>query len=286
MKATLVALVANALIVSGQGSFEDWRAPGDGDLRSPCPMLNTLANHGFLPRNGQQITRDIAVKGFAEGLNFDPVFGEGIWQQGLKANPHPNATFWSLGNLQTHDLLEHDASLSRQDQFFGNSTFFNKRTWQQTTRFFTAPTLTMLMIGAARTARKLESKAFNPTFIFTRDAESFSQGEVISFPLLFGDIDKEISDRAQVDQWIRTERLPLELGWKRSPIPLGFQQVSKLTRSLLAAEVLLTDANGGQLPNATCVAPDGTVERRSPSARDARNRQRSSIPNFHGFAEM
>ncbi|GMF13647.1 unnamed protein product [Phytophthora lilii] len=27
--------------------------------RSPCPGLNTLANHGYLPRNGQNITKAV-----------------------------------------------------------------------------------------------------------------------------------------------------------------------------------------------------------------------------------
>jgi hypothetical protein len=25
-----------------------WVAPGEGDLRSPCPALNSLANHGYM----------------------------------------------------------------------------------------------------------------------------------------------------------------------------------------------------------------------------------------------
>jgi hypothetical protein len=27
--------------------------------RSPCPMLNTLANHGYLPRDGKNITKEM-----------------------------------------------------------------------------------------------------------------------------------------------------------------------------------------------------------------------------------
>jgi hypothetical protein len=27
-------------------------APGSNDLRGPCPGLNAMANHGYLPRNG------------------------------------------------------------------------------------------------------------------------------------------------------------------------------------------------------------------------------------------
>lgn len=29
-----------------------WVAPGAGDQRGPCPGLNALANHGYLPHNG------------------------------------------------------------------------------------------------------------------------------------------------------------------------------------------------------------------------------------------
>ncbi len=35
--------------VSGSHAF---KAPGSGDLRGPCPGLNALANHGYLPHNG------------------------------------------------------------------------------------------------------------------------------------------------------------------------------------------------------------------------------------------
>jgi hypothetical protein len=29
-----------------------WKAPGKDDQRGPCPGLNALANHGYLPHNG------------------------------------------------------------------------------------------------------------------------------------------------------------------------------------------------------------------------------------------
>jgi hypothetical protein len=35
--------------VSGSHAFV---APGSGDKRGPCPGLNALANHGYLPHNG------------------------------------------------------------------------------------------------------------------------------------------------------------------------------------------------------------------------------------------
>jgi hypothetical protein len=34
------------------GSAHQYIAPGQGDIRAPCPGLNAAANHGFLPHNG------------------------------------------------------------------------------------------------------------------------------------------------------------------------------------------------------------------------------------------
>ena len=38
-------------LVSTTGEYA-WVAPGSGDQRGPCPGLNALANHGYLPHNG------------------------------------------------------------------------------------------------------------------------------------------------------------------------------------------------------------------------------------------
>jgi hypothetical protein len=32
-----------------------WQAPTATDIRGPCPGLNALANHGYLPRDGKKI---------------------------------------------------------------------------------------------------------------------------------------------------------------------------------------------------------------------------------------
>jgi hypothetical protein len=36
-----------------------YQAPGPNDSRSPCPALNALANHGYLPRSGKDISPDV-----------------------------------------------------------------------------------------------------------------------------------------------------------------------------------------------------------------------------------
>lgn len=44
-------------------------APGPNDLRGPCPGLNTLANHGYLPRGGVATPQQI-VTAVQTGFNL------------------------------------------------------------------------------------------------------------------------------------------------------------------------------------------------------------------------
>jgi hypothetical protein len=48
-------------------------APGPNDLRGPCPALNTLANHGYIPRNGSCTVEEIH-HGVMEGFNVEHDF--------------------------------------------------------------------------------------------------------------------------------------------------------------------------------------------------------------------
>lgn len=76
-----------------------WRAPSTDDERAPCPMLNTLANHGFLPHNGRDITRDIFLKALTDALNFDQESVDRLFTGGLNAVPKFNSTVSCLGIL-------------------------------------------------------------------------------------------------------------------------------------------------------------------------------------------
>lgn len=74
-------------------------------------MLNTLANHGFLPHNGKDLSADVATKGLSDALNLEPDLGLLLFQTGLNTNPVPGAQTFSLEDLRTHNIIEHDGSL-------------------------------------------------------------------------------------------------------------------------------------------------------------------------------
>jgi hypothetical protein len=74
-------------------------------------MLNSLSNHGFLPRNGRDIDENQTVTALNEALNLTPDFGRFLFSAGRISNPMPNATTFNLDHLDRHNLFEHDGSL-------------------------------------------------------------------------------------------------------------------------------------------------------------------------------
>jgi hypothetical protein len=59
-------------------------------------MMNTLANHGYLNRDGKNLTQEVVVNALSAGLNFNTTLATIMFTQALPANPEPNATFFTL----------------------------------------------------------------------------------------------------------------------------------------------------------------------------------------------
>jgi len=95
----------------------EYQAPGPGDLRSPCPFLNTLANHGYVNRDGRYISWSAAAKGIHEGYNFTWFQSYFIASAGFYTGiaHHLNPFWFDLEEQSLHRpwLVEHDASLTR-----------------------------------------------------------------------------------------------------------------------------------------------------------------------------
>lgn len=59
-------------------------------------MLNTLANHQFLPHDGRNLTETAIIDAVTSALNFNASLGTILFENALIANPEPNATFFTL----------------------------------------------------------------------------------------------------------------------------------------------------------------------------------------------
>ncbi|KAF2971576.1 heme-thiolate peroxidase [Xylaria multiplex] len=218
-----------------------WAPAGPGDFRGPCPMMNTLANHGFIQRDGRNITRENAVNGLRDGLNFNPTLSNIMFDQAIIANPEPNATYFTLDQLNKHNLLEHDASLSRSDAYFGNNHVFNQTVFDETRKWWQGPIITASMLANSKVARQLSSKAFNPTYVFTLVTEEFSLGEVVAPVIAFGDTENVIVNRTLVEYFFENERLPTELGWTRREDAVSLETILHATDTIRNATRLYTE---------------------------------------------
>jgi hypothetical protein len=84
-----------------------------GDVRSPCPALNTLANHGFLPRSGRNIRPHTFIHGLQSGYNISyPLAAFLTWGSFMLLGQWTKV---SLGDLARHGCVEHNASLGHRD---------------------------------------------------------------------------------------------------------------------------------------------------------------------------
>jgi hypothetical protein len=105
----------------------------NGDQRGPCPAINTLANHGFINRNGKGVLMVDLLKALSEvydiheqtlingpGVVGALAFGLTTLIPGRVAGSTAiEDHFLDLSNLFLRPgKLEHDASLARTDSFF------------------------------------------------------------------------------------------------------------------------------------------------------------------------
>lgn len=73
--------------------------------RSPCPMLNALANHGFLPRDGVNISMDNLVTGLSDSINLAAAATQFVGAKALTASTTGNASTFNLDDLNTHHSM-------------------------------------------------------------------------------------------------------------------------------------------------------------------------------------
>ncbi|KXN88411.1 Putative sterigmatocystin biosynthesis peroxidase stcC [Leucoagaricus sp. SymC.cos] len=98
------------------GEWPEYVAPKEGDSRSPCPALNTLANHGILPHDGKNISFKEIGRAIRATYNFSPTFCYFVphYAAEMLGKDYSTGTI-DLAELNLHNGIEHDASLIRED---------------------------------------------------------------------------------------------------------------------------------------------------------------------------
>ncbi|TVY44667.1 Aromatic peroxygenase [Lachnellula occidentalis] len=196
-----------------------------GDVRGPCPGLNTLSNHNYLPRNGiasitqyieatqkvwgmgNDISTILAVYGTLLGgniLSLDP----GVSIGGMSSTANPEQLLDNLGGLLgkprglsgTHNSFEVDGSNTRNDRYdpIGNvdnvnMTYFGRLFDKQ--KDAEVPNYTLDVMFEYAIERWYQDIAYNPYFIYLPWSGWFVRNAAIIFSgELFGNHSAEHPD--------------------------------------------------------------------------------------------
>ncbi|KAI1121745.1 Cloroperoxidase [Nemania abortiva] len=205
------------------------------DTRGVCPMLNTLANHGFLPRDGRNLNQNRTIQALSDALNLAPELGAFLFNAGRLANPNPNATTFDLDQLDRHDFFEHDGSLSRQDAYFGQWSRFNATVWNWTTQYYTSDILDVQIVANGRAQRQMRSNLTNPEYQLSEVGYLFSVAENTAILSIIGDKATQTCPKKFVDYLFSKEELPYSLGWKKSAIPISTDDLISTFLAIQAA---------------------------------------------------
>lgn len=229
-----------------------WRAPGPDDLRAPCPFMNTMANHGYFPRNGRNITFAMMETKFLEVMGLSPEMTAVLALAALTVADNKTtstlfdikttlgtrdpgevltttgAPYINLDQLDRHNAIEHDASLTRRDFAEGDNHNIDPVLLQ---RWLGASAdgnyLTQEDIAAYRRARFQQQKKVNPDFTFGLQQEAVAFGEVGLVVGLFGKPLGNFKVPVPVARALFAEqRLPIAEGWKKRSIPLTLAETA------------------------------------------------------------
>lgn len=103
----------------------EFQAPGPNDSRGPCPGLNLLANHGYLPRSGLVNVGQV-LEASARGFNMGADLATVLCIFAVLADGDIETESWYLGSppdgvggLNRHSTIETDISPNREDFYLG-----------------------------------------------------------------------------------------------------------------------------------------------------------------------
>ncbi|KAH7479862.1 putative sterigmatocystin biosynthesis peroxidase stcC [Phytophthora ramorum] len=186
--------------------------------RSPCPGLNALANHGHIPRSGKNVTHESLGNALMSVFNFD----SNLTQTLLNQVP---ATF-SLDIISRHNVLEHDASLVHNDEYFGGDPVNMNETMVDNllARSLDGKTLGVTEVGETRKDRLAECRANNPECVFGSNQTTFSYLEAAVFIVgCGGNVNESVTVEA-AHSFVWDERIPDNYVASAVPITLTFMR--------------------------------------------------------------
>ncbi|KAF3048056.1 hypothetical protein E8E12_008820 [Didymella heteroderae] len=224
---------------------------GPDDKRSPCPMINSLANHGYLPRNGRNVLAHemkaaLAEAGISRALGI--IFVNTVYNVHQTKDEKSRAGFFSrlfttlsdpwtllssfgmrrpdqkdktgrpildLDQLALPGAVEHDISLTRRDyaQKEGNLMRQDDLVDGLLAASTDRRSITREQLAIFRRHRIETQREENPDLTYGPLQHELGCGEIALILGIFGD--GKSAPYEYVKPFLREERLPVQEGWKK-----------------------------------------------------------------------
>ncbi|KAL2817940.1 Chloroperoxidase [Aspergillus cavernicola] len=245
---TAVFSLAAASSCGQEHERHEWRKPSAEDSRSPCPGLNVMANHGFLPRSGKDIDlatlRLAVVSAYNYAPNtFDDAFAQAV---GFNLSTTGNSSTFHLADLAKHDAVEFDGSLSRNDFYSGDNLHFDHAIWASVAErlglYDAGPCeedryVTVETAAKARAARVQDAMRVNPDFNSSANQMAGSPGTTALYLTTMWDYQAGAAPKAWVRAFFEDERIPYLEGYTAPKTPKTGVDIGTMNERVLAVKV-------------------------------------------------
>lgn len=115
----------------------------------------------------------------------DPLRAEG--EKALTTSTTGNASTFNLNDLKKHNVIEHDASLSRADEAQGDNWSFNSTIFDETKSYWPDTTITTAQAASALEKRIDTQKAANSAFDLPLTQYTNAIGQTAMYLGVFGE---------------------------------------------------------------------------------------------------
>ncbi|KZT08139.1 chloroperoxidase-like protein [Laetiporus sulphureus 93-53] len=192
------------------GLWPQYVPPTPTDSRSSCPALNAMANHGILPHSGRNISFRQLNTAIHTTYNFSPTFCFFVpnYAAGMLNKNYWTDTF-DLEDIDVHNCIEHDASLTREDSYLvADQTKPSKQLVEALLASATGPggALTAADLSRYSGKRRMDARRTNGQFSMSTFHKFFGSSNSSTFVTTFGG---KVQD---LKVWLLEDRIPD--GWQ------------------------------------------------------------------------
>lgn len=223
------------------GYWPEYKSPKEGDSRCSCPALNAMANHGIIARNGKGIKFTDLNHQIRTTYNFGPSFCSFVPHYAARMlNRSYSSDTFDLEELDLHNGIEHDASLTRLDTALASNQSGKHIPFVEELLSFATgkdaegkPLLTIKDMSRILGKRRAEAKATNKDYSLSLFHKVFGSANSSTMLTIFGgrveDLQTVLLEERLPEGWESRVRKPygltmLTFNWTVLPVEFGIRE--------------------------------------------------------------